>query len=294
MNTRKKVCYNIMQKADGKQAITYVYQGEHYIIVDDIKPGKLEKKIQDLEKTFSKSKTFDDFDKYLEAKVLKIIDNRRIVSEAAEIAKKWDKYLKDHNLRIEKVSRGINVKVVSEVDEDIYFYSKVEELDEYFRLATRTDDEKRAAFVKVLDYFNASGSRYSKEKPWTDGTLMRFSKHNIPPISVDFKYTPQFLYGKKADKPAIVKIKLTGNDDQDFKMAFKNSGLTKEQIRAIEDSKSWTWHHLDDYDPVTGECTMQLVDMLVHKKSCTHIGGAGMYKAYNGIGYPNREIKKVQ
>jgi hypothetical protein len=50
---------------------------------------------------------------------------------------------------------------------------------------------------------------------------------------------------------------------------------------------------LDDFDPVTGECTMQLVDSNAHQFTVTHLGGAGLYKAYKGIGYPNRTTKKV-
>ena len=72
-------------------------------------------------------------------------------------------------------------------------------------------------------------------------------------------------------------------------MAFKKAGISDEIAKKLDES--YTWHHLDDFDPLTGECTMQLVDRKIHQISCPHIGGAGLYKAFMGIGYPNRKIK---
>ena len=72
-------------------------------------------------------------------------------------------------------------------------------------------------------------------------------------------------------------------------MAFKKAGISDELAETLE--RTYTWHHLDDLDPLTGECTMQLVLRDIHKASCPHIGGAGMYKAFMGIGYPNRKSK---
>ena len=202
---------------------------------------------------------------------------------------KHENFLKSNNLRIERPKGArSNLQIIDE-SEDIYFYGKSDEIDEYIRLLGRTEVEKLADYNKVIDYFRKSSAKYTKEKIWKDGSILKFSKHNKPPMSVDFSSTPQHIYGGKADKPGIVKIKLTGNDEKDFLMSFKKAGIS--DSLAIELNKTYTWHHVDDFDPLTGECTMQLVNRKVHEGSCPHIGGGGLYKAFMGIGYPNRKIK---
>jgi hypothetical protein len=44
--------------------------------------------------------------------------------------------------------------------------------------------------------------------------------------------------------------------------------------------KNNTWHHLDDFDPSTGECTMQLVRENVHNRisGMAHSGAVAQYK----------------
>tara|TARA_R110002073_G_scaffold313380_2_gene485273 strand:- start:41850 stop:42128 length:279 start_codon:yes stop_codon:yes gene_type:complete len=76
---------------------------------------------------------------------------------------------------------------------------------------------------------------------------------------------------------------------KDFDMAFKKAGLSDKDIKKIKESGDWVWHHLDDYNPITNECTMQLVLDKIHTKSKSHLGGATMYKKHMKIGYPNRK-----
>jgi hypothetical protein len=49
----------------------------------------------------------------------------------------------------------------------------------------------------------------------------------------------------------------------------------------------YTWHHLDDFDPISGECTMQLVEKDAHTQiiGMTHSGSVSQYRTYNGNGY---------
>ena len=61
---------------------------------------------------------------------------------------------------------------------------------------------------------------------------------------------------------AGVKIKMTGIRSADDALANAATGLGKKP-------RGYTWHHLDDFDPVTGECTMQLVAETVHMKIIT-------------------------
>lgn len=47
----------------------------------------------------------------------------------------------------------------------------------------------------------------------------------------------------------------------------------------------YTWHHLDDFDPMTGEATMQLVKTTEHTKTIPHTGSAKQWANYHGITY---------
>lgn len=201
---------------------------------------------------------------------------------------KHKNFLETNGLRIEKPTRARNNLQLLDKNGDVYFYGKPEEVDEYIRLTTKINAEKIADYKKVIEYFDSSTAKYRREKIWDNGAALKFSEHNTPPLSVDFKHTPQFLYGKKNGKPGVVKIKLTGNDLIDFKMAFKKAGISDDLAKNLKED--YVWHHLDDFDPVTGECSMQLVNRKVHEFSCPHIGGGGLYKAFMGIGYPNRKI----
>ena len=86
---------------------------------------------------------------------------------------------------------------------------------------------------------------------------------DIPPsdngFSPDFRTVPEFVYaGNPAN--ADVKIKLSGVRKTDERRANLAIGIGRRVPRG------YTWHHLDDFDPVTGTCTMQLVKTEVHKK----------------------------
>ena len=90
-------------------------------------------------------------------------------------------------------------------------------------------------------------------------------------LSVDFADTP-YLYPVKGNEKNIVKIKLTGSRRMDDKLAYELSG--------IEKNRNYTWHHLDDYDPMTNTCTMQLVDLEIHVKTYPHYGSVELVKQF--------------
>jgi hypothetical protein len=66
----------------------------------------------------------------------------------------------------------------------------------------------------------------------------------------------------------------------DFTEAYKQAGLTKAQVKSIG---KYTWHHLDDFDPVTGKGTMQLVMQSAHKASLPHTGSVAQFEKYFGL-----------
>lgn len=77
-------------------------------------------------------------------------------------------------------------------------------------------------------------------------------------MSPDFRYTPEHLF-KKGDKPVgDIIIKMTGSRKLDYNLAFEKAGIS------ASEATEYTWHHLDDFDPDTGTCTMQLVKTDIH------------------------------
>lgn len=51
--------------------------------------------------------------------------------------------------------------------------------------------------------------------------------------------------------------------------------------------KNYTWHHCDDFDPTTGECTMQLVLRKAHQATYPHKGSVAQYEKFHGVKYKN-------
>ena len=70
----------------------------------------------------------------------------------------------------------------------------------------------------------------------------------------------------------------------DFDVANKAAKLD-------ETPEGYVWHHMDDFDPVTGECSMQLVRENAHNRvaGMAHSGSVAQYKAYyiNSSNAPN-------
>jgi hypothetical protein len=68
------------------------------------------------------------------------------------------------------------------------------------------------------------------------------------------------------------------NYAKDFKAANAQAGFRRTP-------KGNTWHHLDDYDPVTNRGTMQLVEQESHRANQPHSGGVRQYEAATGRRY---------
>ena len=97
---------------------------------------------------------------------------------------------------------------------------------------------------------------------------------------VDFAGSPA-LYAANPGQSNIVKIQYTGTRDRDFLAANVAAGFGSTQ----KPPSGYTWHHLDDYDPITNTGTMQLVTRLAHEASYPHYGGVAQYVKATGIPY---------
>ena len=105
------------------------------------------------------------------------------------------------------------------------------------------------------------------------GIKLFLSKNGLCP---DFAKTPKYLAkGKVIEGGNVVKIKLTpGNRSKDIRAAWKKTKFNKYELI------DYTWHHLDDFDPLTGECTMQLVERQIHEWCYPHVGAFAQFIKY--------------
>lgn len=124
-------------------------------------------------------------------------------------------------------------------------------------------------------------NRYNPNKPALKKLEIKIPK-SANGLAPDFAKTP-YLYPTTGQQKNIVRIKLTGARTQgtlnDVAEANKLAGFGKKP------PKGYTWHHLDDFNPVTGESSMQLVKTSVHRKTGPHLGSVKQYEDCFGIKY---------
>lgn len=80
---------------------------------------------------------------------------------------------------------------------------------------------------------------------------------------------------------------MQGTRDRDFTEAFKLAGISKSE------STGYTWHHVDDFDPVTGMTTMQLVKTSAHEATFPHKGSVSQFEKHFGVKYGSQEAIAV-
>ncbi|MDO6819023.1 RHS repeat-associated core domain-containing protein [Zobellia sp. 1_MG-2023] len=107
------------------------------------------------------------------------------------------------------------------------------------------------------------------------------------PTDVSFAGSPD-LFPTTGNQKNIVQIVLTGDRDADFTRAFKEAGITRAEAKA---QGKYTWHHVHDFDPVTGTSTMELVTTKAHKATIPHKGSAGQFSDHFGVEYDTYESK---
>ncbi len=84
-----------------------------------------------------------------------------------------------------------------------------------------------------------------------------------------------------------IKIKMTGSRSNDYRLALQMLQKKYPDINITEaDLGDFVWHHLDDLNLKSGECTLQLVPKELHKDIIgRHIGAVRIWEQYFGIKY---------
>lgn len=135
-----------------------------------------------------------------------------------------------------------------------------------------------------------ASSYNSKHNPLKDGE--DYGLENLKQTAnggVDFSDS-DYILRTESGEAIQVKIKSTGSRSKDYKAAER---ILKDEYGIDIDFKSMrtgcdkthVWHHLDDYNFVTNETTMQFIDIDAHKAIKTHAGSAKQYHIANGFGY---------
>jgi len=145
------------------------------------------------------------------------------------------------------------------------------------RLVVTTESSTSARTVSTIEK-TATGEfkSFKYQNAYNRGT---------PPVSAnglvpDFSTNPNgtWLYPVTGNQKNIVKIKLTGKrigTGGDFHKANQAAGFPTNSAPT-----GYTWHHLDDFDPQTGEATFQLVKTSEHVKTFPHTGSVKQYENY--------------
>lgn len=88
-------------------------------------------------------------------------------------------------------------------------------------------------------------------------------------------YSPSFVNTKLIVQTSI---KLTGSRRADYLAAEKNTGKKHK-------ARTTVWHHVYDFDPISGGCTMQLVHWQDHADTVPHAGGCKAFAVSRGRPY---------
>ncbi|MCO1333890.1 HNH endonuclease [Microbulbifer sp. OS29] len=107
---------------------------------------------------------------------------------------------------------------------------------------------------------------------------------------VDFTGSSDLFPIAEDGQSNIVKIQLQGNRYGDFKQANIAGGFGK---TGKSHPEGYTWHHLDDYDPVTNTSTMQLVSRDAHEATYPHMGSVKQFQDAHGVKYETKEARAL-
>lgn len=153
---------------------------------------------------------------------------------------------------------------------------------------TSIKEAQKAVDAETLEY-------NSKYNPFEKGE--KNGLKGIKPTErngVDFAESDHILRTKEG-APIEVKIKSTGSRSKDYKLAediLKNEYGIDIDFKSMRTGQNRThvWHHVDDYNVMTNETTMQFIEIDAHKAIGNHSGSANQYHIAHGKGYAKQVV----
>ncbi|SEM30994.1 HNH endonuclease [Bradyrhizobium sp. OK095] len=88
----------------------------------------------------------------------------------------------------------------------------------------------------------------------------------------------EHLYPAAEGQRNIVKIKLTGSRRGDFRLANQEGKFAETPV-------GYSWHHVDDFEPISGEASLELVKQEAHESAYPHTGSVAQYAKHHGVRY---------
>lgn len=273
----------LIQGADG--AIFTLKQGDKTILegtedairlfaqkIDDIlkSGGNTRKKVQNYLDELAENLNLK-YKKVIEERKLKVIREKGAQSNISVIDKQGDVVMKGKQEDIEKY-----LDKLRKSDNEIKF-----EFERILKKAINTDSKRFNPFKEALKKYRNEGVNILKSG--LKGGLEK-GRGLVP----DFLHTPEFLFNSDL-RFGKIKIKVTGIDSDDFLLCNEAvekfmPGFTKKYVpKGKNKPNKYTWHHMDDYNPITGECTMQLVKTKIHTACFPHKGAPGIIELFFGI-----------
>nr|WP_106781358.1 RHS repeat-associated core domain-containing protein [Lysinibacillus timonensis] len=163
-----------------------------------------------------------------------------------------------------------------------------------FRYQGQYDDVEIGLYYNRFRYYDPEQGNYTQIDPiglaGNNPTMYGYVQNpsfEIDPFglrrfkTVDFSNSPDLF----PHPNSIVTIPLTGSRESDFTAAYREAGIKR------KDADDYTWHHVADFDPITGKSTMQLVKTETHKASLPHQGSVKQFEQHFGVEYDTYDAK---
>lgn len=171
------------------------------------------------------------------------------------------------------------------------------------RYAGQYADAETGLHYNLFRYYDPQSGRFTVQDPiGLNGGWNLYQYAPNPLTWIDLtglsRYPGVDFSGSDAlypDGESIVKIQMTGSRYGDFKAANEIAGYANASgnITGKSHPENYTWHHLNDYDPVSNTATMQLVDTSAHEATFPHSGSVSQFEQHHGVKYESAEAKKT-
>lgn len=118
----------------------------------------------------------------------------------------------------------------------------------------------------------------------------RAAEKGYPGVQVTQNGGPTFantdyLFPVQEGQQNVITLELTGSRRLDFKAANKAAGLQDLVPPGADSPSGYVWHHVDDFNPVTGTSTLELVERGPHNATIPHTGSVNQWERLHGVPY---------
>jgi hypothetical protein len=118
----------------------------------------------------------------------------------------------------------------------------------------------------------------------------RAAEKGYPGVQVTSNGGPTFantdyLFPVQAGQQNVLNLEMTGSRRLDFKAANEAVGLQSLVPSGADSPSGYVWHHVDNFNPLTGTATLELVERGAHNATIPHRGSVYQWEQLNGIPY---------